>query len=391
MRDATVDVCGACHGTFFASGEMFKASGVSADPSSWDLPETGGVPKPGSLVCPRCAPVVMRAQDVTHEGKHVEVDRCTACGGIWLDKGELDTIVAIGDALRPVLEAARAKAQAELEALGPVDFRKPAVPRWRGALLVAAAAVLLTVVGEGIYRWLTPAPLPRDPHPSTRAKGEEGCPCGCDRSAKMAADLREAHARGEGGEAAPKAIARSLVTIGEREDVGYVTERMVQHRLRLLGLAEELHVDTSATLAGASESRDRCAGGGAEDGTLRVCPELVVHGERVEIVDGHDKLIESCFRLWLEIENLTGEARALSPASLDGGAAVHLPVSRWYREGGRGEPWDGVLGAREKVRVNVIGYIPEHVAPGTVVDTRIAVGALSFGARTEARAVIHLR
>jgi Zn-finger nucleic acid-binding protein len=356
---------------------MFMAAGISADPSTWDRAETGGVMKEGALHCPRCESVVMRAQDVTHDGRHVEVDRCGKCGGIWLDKDELDTIVAIGDALRPVVEAARAKARAELEAMGTIDLKKSTVPRWK----VAAVVVALGAFAGTVY--LLSRPPPRE-GPDTRDNGKEGCPCGCDRSAKMAADLREAH------EAAPAAIEKSLVTIGERENVGYITERMVQHRLRLLDLAEELHVDTSSALARVSGSRDRCRVATVEDGTLRVCPELIVHGERTEIVDSHDKLIESCFRLWLEIENLTGEARTLAPASIDGGA-VHLPVSRWYREGGRGEAWNGVLGAREKVRVNVIGYIPEHVAPGTAVKASIAVDALRLGASTEALAVIHLR
>ncbi len=275
-------------------------------------------------------------------------------------------------------EAARAKAQAELDAMGPVDFRPPSVKRWK-----VVAVLLVLVMGVGVYAFVT---WRAEEQRSERLRGlqREGCPCGCDRSTKMAADLRNAPDR------APGAIAKALVTIGEREDVGYITERMVQHRLRLLGLAEELAVDTSATPSRVSTSRDRCTGGAVDDRTLRVCPELVVHGERVEIVDGHDKLIESCFRLWLEIENLTDEAQTLSPATIDGGA-VHFPVSRWYREGGRGEPWDGVVGAHEKVRVNVIGYIPEHVAPGTAVDARIAVGSAVLHARTEARAVIHVR
>ena len=378
MGDATVDLCGRCHGTFFDSGEMFMAAGIAADPSTWDRAETGGAVKEGALHCPRCDSAVMKAQDVTHDGKHVEVDRCGKCGGIWLDKDELDAIVAIGDALRPVVEAARAKAQAELEAMGTIDLKKSTVPRWK----VAAVLVALGAFVGALY--LLSRPSTPDHGPRTRVIGEEGCPCGCDRSAKMAADLRMAR------EAAPAAIEKSLVTIGERENVGYITERMVQHRLRLLDLSEELHVEPSSALGQVSRSRDRCKVATVEDGRLRVCPELVVHGERTEIVAGHDKLIESCFRLWLEIENLTGEERTLAPASIDGGA-VHFPVSRWYREGGRGEAWNGVLGAREKVRVNVIGYIPEHVAPGTAITAAISVDALRLGASTEARAVIHLR
>ena len=174
--------------------------------------------------------------------------------------------------------------------MGTIDFKKPTVPRWKFAVAILAVGSL----GEVVYQLSRPAP-------PSGARVLEGCPCGCDRSAKMAADLRRAH------EAAPSAIERSLVTIGERESAGYITERMVQHRLRLLDLADELHVQTSAVLGRVTGSRDRCKVTTVEDQTLRICPELVVHGERTEVVDGHDKLIESCFRLWLEIENLTGE------------------------------------------------------------------------------------
>lgn len=65
-------------------------------------------------------------------------------------------------------------------------------------------------------------------------------------------------------------------------------------------------------------------------------------------------------------------------------------MSRWYREGGAGEPWDGVLHAREKIRVNVIGDIPEKVRPGTEIDAAIALGSVAIKAKGEARAVIHL-
>src|SRR5262249_34390940 len=37
-----------------------------------------------------------------------------------------------------------------------------------------------------------------------------------------------------------RAIEKSLETISDRENVGYITERMIQHRLRLLALSDEL-------------------------------------------------------------------------------------------------------------------------------------------------------
>lgn len=45
------------------------------------------------MICPRCA---IEMEHLTRQG--VTLDRCEVCGGIWLDKGELDTIV---ESVRP--------------------------------------------------------------------------------------------------------------------------------------------------------------------------------------------------------------------------------------------------------------------------------------------------
>ena len=125
-----------------------------------------------------------------------------------------------------------------------------------------------------------------------------------------------------------------------------------------------------------------------EGGGLRVCADLVAHGERYEIVRGSKKLVTSSFRLWLEIENLSGEERRLERLSIDGGR-FHLPISRWYEEGTAGEPWEGKLRGRAKVRVNVIGYFDEPVKPGTAIDAAIALGPVTTRVRTAALADIH--
>ncbi|MBV7378134.1 zf-TFIIB domain-containing protein [Maritimibacter dapengensis] len=40
------------------------------------------------MICPNCA------REMEHLSQHgVSVDRCYVCGGVWLDKGELETIV----------------------------------------------------------------------------------------------------------------------------------------------------------------------------------------------------------------------------------------------------------------------------------------------------------
>lgn len=41
------------------------------------------------LICPRCQGAMA---EETHEG--VLIDRCTGCGGVWLDPGELQALTA---------------------------------------------------------------------------------------------------------------------------------------------------------------------------------------------------------------------------------------------------------------------------------------------------------
>lgn len=121
-----IDVCEKCGGTFFDQGEMFAALGTTADPSYWDRPETGGNVRPGNIACPRCN-AAMLLQDVKYEDKQVEIDRCPACSGIWLDGGETTKIMSIGARMAPVVMAERRMAQDELAKMGPVDFNPPSL------------------------------------------------------------------------------------------------------------------------------------------------------------------------------------------------------------------------------------------------------------------------
>jgi Zn-finger nucleic acid-binding protein len=122
--EAELDTCGKCGGSFFDSGELFKAFGIKADPSYWDRAETGGTVKNADIHCPNCE-TVMLLQDVKYEGEQVQIDRCGKCGGIWLDKGESQTLLKIGEKLHPMLEAEKQKAQEELAKMGDVDFSPP--------------------------------------------------------------------------------------------------------------------------------------------------------------------------------------------------------------------------------------------------------------------------
>ena len=211
-----------------------------------------------------------------------------------------------------------------------------------------------------------------------------GCPCGCDRSETMTAELRE-----RGGDAARGAILATLKTIAEREDAGYITEAMLEHRLRLLDLRAEVDPAWSAATPG---PRDRGVPPAAprpppqamaQDGALRVAAELNAHGETTELVDGREKLLRASFVLRLELENLGGERVRLGPPAIV--ARVPFPVSRWYVVGGDGRPWDGIFDGGAKASVNAVGYLGEPVKPGTELEATVHIDSLVLVARARAR------
>jgi Zn-finger nucleic acid-binding protein len=57
----------------------------------------------------------MRLQDLKHQELHVEIDRCTKCGGIWLDHGEAEKLLSIGTHMVGQVIEEQRKAQAELD------------------------------------------------------------------------------------------------------------------------------------------------------------------------------------------------------------------------------------------------------------------------------------
>lgn len=208
----------------------------------------------------------------------------------------------------------------------------------------------------------------------------------------MAAELEA-----RGGEGARADIERSLKTIAEREDAGYITEAMVEHRLRLLGLLRAPSKgSTIAKPAGLNaQSVDRgvpfepalaklpASAPVVERGALRGRAVLTAHGEATEIVNGHEKPLRASFRVGLELENLSAKKLALELPTIEGRAGY--PISRWYELSGDGRPWDGSLAAGEKKVINIIGYLADHVKPGTDLEARVHVQSLVFETKTKAR------
>jgi len=211
-------------------------------------------------------------------------------------------------------------------------------------------------------------------------KLEEGCPCGCDHSEAMAAELRD-----EGGEVAVDAIEATLEIIAEREGAGYITEAMVEHRLRLLDVRRDL-VHASFGEPASRFGRVALVGSASpvmDNGRLRVRTELMAHGEATEVVRGHDKRVRASFRLGMEIQNTSGTRLTLEEPTLVG--RVAFPVSRWYVLGGDGEPWDGVIDAGDEKWINVIGYLGEPVQPGTELEASVRFDSLVIPVSARAR------
>jgi len=86
------DYCPDCRGTWFDAGELelvTELAGVPAGRLHRALQAAGG--DRGTRCCPRCR----RKMEVIKVGDQpvVEVDRCRLGHGLWLDAGELATIV----------------------------------------------------------------------------------------------------------------------------------------------------------------------------------------------------------------------------------------------------------------------------------------------------------
>ena len=207
--------------------------------------------------------------------------------------------------------------------------------------------------------------------------GRGHCPCGCDHSVAMVDVLR-----GEPGPDALRAIDESLRTIGDREDAGFITERMVAHRLRLLGLAAELGRPGPVRFTPTPSIHATLSGRTSTGATVRMEP--ILHGESTEIVNGEEKTTPASFVLRMELEN--GGAASITLRAPTLGAAPALPVSRWYVVGGDGRPWDGVLGPGEKKLVYAIGYAAAPVRAGANVRVTVQLESLSVATTVRARA-----
>jgi hypothetical protein len=250
----------------------------------------------------------------------------------------------------------------------------------RGRYLGLIVAAVVVVLGVGVVLALSGVFEKKKTRQQMEQEGynkEGGCPCQCDRSQAMARELRDLKGAG-----ALDAIQRSLDTIAEREAAGYVTDAMISHRLRLLGVRAELGGDGAFHGDGFHHRAGRQLHPIA-DGNLRVGMELIVHGQTTEWVNGREKPLRPCFLLVLELENAAAAPRMVKAPEVV--THVPLPVSRWYVKGEAGTPWSGRLAAKERKTVHVIGYVGGDLAPAAKVEATVRFESSTFHATTRAR------
>jgi uncharacterized protein len=144
-----VDVCeNGCRGIWFDAEELSLVS--QADESaSRELVELQSAPptrfpQRGALVCPRCGmPMRIRLHD---QGcSRVYVDECTACGGIFVDAGELAQMLPAGRAVRPLTLADRQRVAEEMVRESGRLRREEEAQRKRDSTIVDAVWIAIEV------------------------------------------------------------------------------------------------------------------------------------------------------------------------------------------------------------------------------------------------------
>jgi len=96
ISGVTVDICrGGCGGVWFDNHELDKVD-ESFEPADEGLLDVPCDPAPimdntARRNCPRCDDMVMMRHCFTVR-REIEVDECPACGGVFLDHGELAAI-----------------------------------------------------------------------------------------------------------------------------------------------------------------------------------------------------------------------------------------------------------------------------------------------------------
>ena len=108
FQEIELDWCPACEGLWFDSGEMELVTAQMRGNAAVVVPRQKADTAEKRLKCPECNRTMVKR--LLGDAEPVVADVCRACGGLWLDHGELEQIVGIGGAARnasPVIEHLR--------------------------------------------------------------------------------------------------------------------------------------------------------------------------------------------------------------------------------------------------------------------------------------------
>lgn len=88
----TIDNCPNCNGCWLDTNEITQLTRSRGARAIWLQLQN---PQPSQLTCPRCKTRDVQVGTVSAASQeNVEIDECSLCGGIWLDKGELTALLA---------------------------------------------------------------------------------------------------------------------------------------------------------------------------------------------------------------------------------------------------------------------------------------------------------
>jgi Zn-finger nucleic acid-binding protein len=148
LGNIPLDVCPGCSGIWFDKGEL---EDLLKESQGWHSADFSLInPQAEGLVCPRCGNKMTRGGMVN---PLLLVDRCQACGGIWLDAHELDLV-------RKLLGLTGGPAEVKVERPAAPQAAAP-VPDGKAKLIkiiagVCAVAGLIGVSSE-LYLYFSPA------------------------------------------------------------------------------------------------------------------------------------------------------------------------------------------------------------------------------------------
>lgn len=87
----TLDFCAGCKGLFFDPGEVAYYFELARDVPG--LEQSRATARATDMNCPKCAAPF---EELCYSAlDSLVVDRCTGCGGVWLDQGEVPRLEAL--------------------------------------------------------------------------------------------------------------------------------------------------------------------------------------------------------------------------------------------------------------------------------------------------------